>query len=95
MVQQDAIIMTRGYNQMQFLLYYTLGYALERDNLFVTNYPPKGERVKAYLAGASAAGVGEPPLLIAQEGKYPPPNLRIFCWQCAPIPTLQKGRLHC
>ena len=89
-VQKDAIIMTSGYVQLQFLLYYTLGYGLEKDNLFVTNYPPGGTLVKDYLAGAAPPGVGEPPLLIAQEGKYPPPGLRIFCWQCAPIPTLQK-----
>ena len=89
-VQKDAIIMTSNYEWTQFLLYYTLGYGLEKKDLFVTNYPVRGKLIKDYLADAAPPSVGEPTLLIAQEGKYPPPNLRIFCWQCAPIAALRK-----
>ncbi len=90
-VREDAIIVTSGYDRLQYLFYYTLGYGLEQDNLFVTSYARGGEPLKAYLRGDAPPEIGEPPLLIAQDGKNPPPGLRVFCWQCAGVPALQEN----
>ncbi len=89
-VQRDAIISTSGYNRMQYMFYHTLGLKKQRDNLFVTNYGRNGAFLQSYLRGEAPPEIGEPPLLLAQEGKNPPPGLRVFCWECANPQALQK-----
>ena len=89
-VQEDAIISVSGYNRMQYMFYHTLGLKKQRDNLFVTNYGRNGAFLKSYLRGEAPPEIGEPPLLLAQEGKNPPSGLRVFCWACAKVQALQE-----
>ena len=85
---KDAVLWLKGDATYLVALALVLGWVEEND-LFVTNYAEDGGHLTDYLRGEPLPEVGEPPLLLAQEGKNPPRDLRVFCWRCAKASALQ------
>ena len=81
-VEQNAVILTPGYDTYEYFLYYLLAEGWEEKDVYVAFFEGNIETTKAYL------GEGTPYNLA--NTKNPPPGLRVFCYRCGSMDRLQN-----